>query len=176
MLQTITINNYEIPLIITEATNTDKNTLIATKGMINIHHGKKDPRTLRTVISGIVDEILRIYLSLETPMVMRTKEEYLAVCQKYIEKYQKILDIIPDKIRQTEMRLDHLGYAYKNNSITLNAHMQYMSEEVIEYTICHEFCHLYTLHNYRTFKHDEDFYNTLRQFYSEEEEIRIHSS
>lgn len=172
MMKIVNVGNTQMPFIFTE-TNMEQSEIIAIQGIMNLNHGKKDERSVRTLMSENKDNILKMYNHMQKKPVERSEKEYLEICDKYINTYQAILHVKPDKIRQTPMKLTHLGWAYKNNTITLNKYLMYMNEDIIQHVICHEMCHIFTLNYCDTFKHNDDFYEVFRKFYTEEEEKAI---
>ena len=173
-IQTININNEKIPVIFTNS-QAMKSQMIGVQGLVQIKKGKTDERTLRQILIDNKENILDVYSQMTKKAVLdRSYEEYIGICQKYIDRYVDELEVSPTKIRQTPMLIDHFGIAYwDTSSITFNSYMQYMNEALIENTVYHELCHIYTWEKYHTMNHDSDFYNILYKKYTKEENEEI---
>ena len=172
-LQIINIENNEVPIIHIK-TNCKKSHLFGVQGIVTIVQSSKQELPLRTVINEQKEVILDCYKSMTKPVILdRSEDEYLKLCQKYIDHYTKKLDITPKKIRHNYIKTDHLGWAYINNTITYNMYMRYMTEEQIKLTIYHELCHIYTLQKFGTFEHNQEFFDILYKEFTPEEEAKI---
>lgn len=172
-IQLVNIKKNQVPIIYMKA-NTERGFLFGIQGIVAMIQPKKEYNSLRTLIQQNKAAILNCYSSMtKKPNLKRTEEEYLDICQGYIEYYQDKLQVFPKKIRHKYIKPDHLGWAYVNNTITYNKYMRYMSEDRIRLTIYHELCHLYTLKYNNTFSHNEDFYNILYREFTPEEENEL---
>ena len=63
------------------------------------------------------------------------------VVKKYIEKYTKLLKETPNKVRIKDIKYAW-GSCSSNRNITINQKLANKKEEVIEYVVLHEMCHL----------------------------------
>lgn len=172
-LNIINIENQHVP-IIEVTTNAKQTTIIGKQGIICILKDPENIQTLRTTIKLNKQAILETYNNMTKQAVTdRTEEEYLKICQKYIDHYTNKLQLTPDKIRHTYIKPDCLAWSYPNNTITYNKYMRYMNEDIIKLTVYHELCHLYALKHHGTLAHDEHFFNILYQEYTSEEEDMI---
>lgn len=170
-----TINNTKVPIIYT-TTIKKESMMFGVQGMINIIINKTDDKTFEYILERYSKKIVSIYQNMTKKTVKRSEEEYDDICAKYFIKYEKELNVEAEDIIHAPFDLMHLGWAYGDGTIILNSNMRYMQEETIELTIYHELCHLYTLKNYGTFQHNEEFYDILYQKFPKEEVERIMSN
>jgi predicted metal-dependent hydrolase len=85
----------------------------------------------------------------------------------FIEKvnnYKKLVDVIPNKIVIKTLR-NRWGSLTKEGNIHLNFHLIKASEDIIDYIIIHELCHL------RIEGHSHQFWNYLKQFVPDYEKM-----
>lgn len=169
------IKGTQVPIIYT-STIKKESCIFGTLGIINIILNKNDGKQLEYVLENYSDNILKTYNSMNKKVILRTMEEYDDICAKYFIKYEKQLNVEAMDIIHAPFDLMYLGWAYRDHSIILNSNMRYMQEEVIKLTIYHELCHLYTLDNYGTFEHNDDFYNILYKEFPKKEVERIKSA
>lgn len=166
--QIINIENRFIPIILTKTT-TKYTEMIGVQGIIQIKQNNNDPTSLRSIINTAKEDIIDVYNQMTKTAVMdRTRQDYVKQCINLIEQFSDQIGVKPKKVRQTPMLLDKFGLTYHDKSITLNAYLQYMNDDIIENTIYHELCHVYTIEHYGTMEHDEHFYEQLYKKYPEE--------
>ena len=70
--------------------------------------------------------------------------------KKYVEKYSKILKAYPNKVR-----IKNIKYAWGscsvNKNITINSKLAIKNEEIVEYVVLHEMCHLLEMNHSKKF-------------------------
>ena len=70
--------------------------------------------------------------------------------KKYVEKYSKILKVSPNKVR-----IKNIKYAWGscsvNKNITINSKLAIKNEEIVEYVVLHEMCHLLEMNHSKKF-------------------------
>lgn len=87
------------------------------------------------------------------------------VVKKYIEKYTKLLKETPNKVRIKDIKYAW-GSCSSNRNITINQKLANKKEEVIEYVVLHEMCHL------KYMNHSKDFWNLLENHMPEYKKYR----
>ncbi|MBR0472602.1 MAG: M48 family metallopeptidase [Methanosphaera sp.] len=175
MFKIYNIKGNEIP-IVDVTTEDEYGCLYSTLGLVCIELSTHQDITLERVLEKKSDLIISAYNGTNKQVVQRSDEEFEELVFKYFDKYEKILGLEAKKLYIYPSSLKSLAWAYNDNEIELNHYMKYLEEEIIELTIYHELCHLYTLKHYGTFEHDEDFYNMLYKEFPKEEVERIMSN
>lgn len=172
-LQIITIKGQKIP-IATHLTKDPDTKCKGTQGIVEILKSTKDTRTLRTIIQEHADTIINEYNQTKHKKItQRTDEEYYQIVNKYAKQYEKQLKLDPVSIKHKYMITNKLGYASKNNTISLNKYMKYMEEKTIQYVIYHELCHIYTYKHHHTLGHGKEFRQILQKEYTPQQEQKI---
>ena len=87
------------------------------------------------------------------------------IVKKYIEKYTKLLKETPNKVRIRDIKYAW-GSCSSNRNITINQKLANKKEEVIEYVVLHEMCHL------KYMNHSKDFWNLLENHMPEYKKYR----
>ncbi len=87
------------------------------------------------------------------------------IVKKYIEKYTKLLKETPNKVRIKDIKYAW-GSCSSNRNITINQKLANKKEEVIEYVVLHEMCHL------KYMNHSKDFWNLLENHMPEYKKYR----
>jgi predicted metal-dependent hydrolase len=81
-----------------------------------------------------------------------------------VDEYKKIVDVTPNKIVIKILR-NRWGSLTRKNDIHLNFHLIKAPEDIIDYIIIHELCHL------RIKGHSHQFWNYLKQFVPDYEKM-----
>ena len=77
-------------------------------------------------------------------------EEFEKIVLKYIDKYTKILNVYVNKIRIKKIKYAWGSCTSKKN-ITINYELIKYNEDIIEYVIVHELCHLKYMNHSKKF-------------------------
>ncbi len=77
-----------------------------------------------------------------------------------VQNISKEIGVNPNRIRFLEMKTKW-GSCSSNGNITFNKLLRFLPEEIIEYVVYHEMCHL------RNLKHDKEFWKLIKKRYSE---------
>lgn len=173
MFKKYNINGIELPIIDTKI-ESKEGYIYITQGIICMEIPEKCKKTIEEIIEKNKDLIFEIYTKNEKKKIInRSEEEFNELIMKYFDKYTKKLNVKPKQIYIAPLNMRHLALAYNDYDIEINSYMKYMEEEVIQLTIYHELCHLYTLKYNNTFTHNEDFHNILYKEFTKKEEKRI---
>ncbi len=73
-----------------------------------------------------------------------------------VEKYSKILEVKPQKVRIKDIKYAW-GSCSSNRNISINMHLAKKTQEVIEYVVLHEMCHLIHMN------HSKQFWNLVER-------------
>lgn len=87
------------------------------------------------------------------------------IVKKYIEKYTKLLKETPNKVRIRDIKYAW-GSCSSNRNITINQKLANKKEEITEYVVLHEMCHL------KYMNHSKDFWNLLENHMPEYKKYR----
>lgn len=86
----------------------------------------------------------------------RTNKELRSIVQRYAEDAQKDLNTKINKIYYRKMTTKWASHS-QNNNLTINTHLKYLPEDLINYIIYHE-----TAHNLER-KHNENFWALIKR-------------
>ena len=94
-----------------------------------------------------------------------TDNEFEKIVLEYINKYSKLLDVHLNKIRIKQIKYAW-GSCTSNKNITINYELIKYEENVIEYVIVHELCHL------KYMNHSKSFWKLVEKYIPNYKELR----
>lgn len=94
-----------------------------------------------------------------------TDSEFEKIVLEYINKYSKLLDVHLNKIRIKQIKYAW-GSCTSNKNITINYELIKYEEDVIEYVIVHELCHL------KYMNHSKSFWKLVEKYIPNYKELR----
>ena len=101
-------------------------------------------------------------------LVLYNREDLKEVIDNYINEYEKLLGIKPEKVSFRKMKLRWGSCIYKKRWIIFNKDLRFLPEELLRYVVLHEMCHLLVPN------HGKKFWNLIEKFdrhYKEKERL-----
>lgn len=87
------------------------------------------------------------------------------IVEKSIDKYSKLLEIMPNKVKIKNIKYAWGSCSSKKN-ISINAKLAKKNEKAIEYVVLHEMCHL------KQMNHSKKFWNLVERYMPEYKEYK----